>query len=88
MDELQSKYIKKIVEEAMKQNTENITELIMTGLTDSMNIESMLPIMIKNSISISSQLAIQAVIEILCQAEVVKVDEELLRRVSLTVVKK
>lgn len=88
MDKLQTEYIRKIVEETMKQNKETISEFLMTGIDDSMKIEKILPIMISNSVSLSSQLAIQVVMEMLCQAEVLKVDEELLRRISLSVVKK
>jgi len=43
--------------------------------------------MISGSVSLSSRIAVQLVMEILAQAGVVAVDEELLKKISLKVVK-
>ena len=87
MEILQASYIKKIVENSIKQNSDEISELLLDDLDDSMSLEQIVPRLITKSISISSQLSVQIILELLCNAGIVEVKEELLRRSSLTIVK-
>lgn len=85
MTNLQAKYIQEKIDQTISKNQEEITNMLLSGLDSSMTTEEILPRMVIRSISISSQIAVQMMMELLTQAEVLEIDEELLKRSFLKI---
>ncbi|WP_297642813.1 hypothetical protein [uncultured Bacteroides sp.] len=87
MTALEAKYIENLVTKCIQDNSDAIQESLISGFDSSMKSEEVLSKMIIRSVSISSQISVQIVMELLEQAGVVKLDEERLKRLSLHIVK-
>lgn len=87
MTKLEQDYIQNLISDFIKSNNKEIESFMLSGFDNSMKIEEITPKMIMRSVSLSSRIAVQLVMEILTQAGVVSVDEELLKKTSLKVVK-
>ncbi len=87
MTKLEQEYIQNLISDFIKNNNKEIESFMISGFDDLMKIEEIAPKMIMRSVSLSSRIAVQLVMEILAQAGVVAVDEELLKKISLKVVK-
>lgn len=87
MDSLQAKYIKEQIDKNIQANNDAITEMLVSGVKETDSSDQVIAKLITNSISISSQLAVQFVLEILQQAEILEPNETSLREHFLKIVK-
>ncbi len=87
MTKMEQEWIQNLISEVIRDNSEEIKSFMLSGFDDSSKIEEITSVMVVRSISLSSRIAVQLVMEILKQAGVVAVDEELLKKISLKVVK-
>ncbi len=87
MTKMEQEWIQNLISEVIRDNSEEIKSFMFSGFDDSSKIEEITSLMVVRSISLSSRIAVQLVMEILKQAGVVAVDEELLKKISLKVVK-
>lgn len=87
MDNLQAKYIKEQIDKNIQANHDAIIEMLISGVKETDSSDQVIAKMVTNSISISSQLAVQFVLELLQQVEVLEPNEANLREHFLKIVK-
>lgn len=89
MTELLAQTIKKIIAEQISENEETIQNILLSGTDDTMCSEKIFSLMILNSVSLSVNMSVQLITELLTNAGIIDVaDEEHLRKILLSSVKK
>ena len=88
MTTLEAKYVSELISQCIQANSDEIQNALSSCLDDNnLTPENIFPKMIVESISISSEIAVKIILEILTQADVVSLDETALKKLSLNIVK-
>lgn len=89
MHEYTSQIITKTVNNVINSNTEAINHNMFNNITDNMTLEQAVPIMIANSISISADIAVKIILEILDTNDIlpIDIDEDTYRKLIIKPVK-
>lgn len=83
MEEMTVRAINKAVEDMIKRNSEVIAEQLLTGALESDSLEKVYSKMFLNCVSLSTSIAVQAVIGLLQDAQILSLDEHQMAKLLL-----
>lgn len=83
MEQTTAKAIELSVRDMVIQNLDTISEKLLSGTTDTMTEKELTVTMMLNCVSLSTSLAVQAVLGILQDAQIIGIDEHLIAKLLL-----